>query len=89
LFIDVLQMRGLHYSVFKGDGKEGVSAAHHVMRHGLAGKQVKLSSSTTDRQLAAVAWSPDGQQLIVARASDGALMLLDIAKLLKAKGVKP
>ncbi len=54
-----------------------------------SGKQVKLTSSTTDGQVGAVAWSPDGQQLIVARASDGALMSLDIAKLLKAKGVKP
>jgi Tol biopolymer transport system component len=54
-----------------------------------SGKQVKLTSSTTDGQLVAVAWSPDGKQLIVARASDGVLMSLDIAKLLKAKGVKP
>lgn len=53
------------------------------------GKQVKLTSSTTDGQLVAVAWSPDGKQLIVSRVSDGALMSLDIAKLLKAKGVKP
>ncbi len=54
-----------------------------------SGKQVKLTSSITDGQLDFPAWSPDGQQLIVARASDGALMSLDIAKLLKAKGVKP
>ncbi len=39
--------------------------------------------------MVAVAWSPDGKQLIVSRVSDGALMSLDIAKLLKAKGVKP
>ena len=54
-----------------------------------SGKQVKLTSSTTDGQVVAVAWSPDGKQLIVSRVSDGALMSLDIAKLLKAKGVKP
>ncbi len=54
-----------------------------------SGKQVKLTSSTTDGQLVAVVWSPDGKQLIVSRVSDGALMSLDIAKLLKAKGVKP
>jgi len=52
-------------------------------------KQVKLTSSTTDGQLVAVAWSPDGKQLMVSRVSNGALMSLDIAKLLKAKGVKP
>jgi Tol biopolymer transport system component len=54
-----------------------------------SGKQVKLTSSTTDGQVVAVAWSPDGKQLIVSRVSDGALMSLDIAKLLKVKGVKP
>jgi Tol biopolymer transport system component len=54
-----------------------------------SGKPVKVTSSTTDGQVVAVAWSPDGKQLIVARASDGVLMSLDIAKLLKAKGVKP
>ncbi len=54
-----------------------------------SGKQVKITSSTTDGQLAYPAWSPDGKQLIVSRASDGALMSLDIATLLKQKGVKP
>jgi len=54
-----------------------------------SGKQVKLTSSTTDGQLVAVAWSPDGKQLIVSRVSDGVLMSLDIANQLKAKGVKP
>jgi WD40 repeat protein len=54
-----------------------------------SGKQVKLTSSTTDGQLVAVAWSPDGKQLIVSRVSDGALMSLKIAEVLKAKGVKP
>jgi len=58
------------------------------MRHGLAGKQVKLTSSTTDGQLAAVAWSPDGQQLIVSRVSDVAFMSLNMAEVINAKGVK-
>ena len=34
-------------------------------------------------------WSPDGKQLIVSRVSDGSLMSLDIARLLKQKGVTP
>ncbi len=54
-----------------------------------SGKQVKLTSSTTDGQLDYPAWSPDGKQLIVSRVSDGALLSLDIATLLKEKGVKP
>ncbi len=54
-----------------------------------SGKQVKLTSSITDGQLDFPAWSPDGKQLMVSRMSDGVLMSLDIAKLLKAKGVKP
>ncbi len=52
-------------------------------------KQVELTSSTTDGQLAFPAWSPDGKQLIVMRVSDGTLLSLDIAALLKAKGVAP
>ncbi len=54
-----------------------------------SGKQVKLTSSDTDGQLYDPAWSPDGKQLIVGRVSDGALMSLNIAQLLKDKGVKP
>ncbi len=54
-----------------------------------SGKQVKLTSSTTDGQLDYPAWSPDGKQLIVSRVSDGALLSLDIATLLKQKGVQP
>ena len=56
-----------------------------------SGKQVKLTSSTTDGQLSFPAWSPDGKQLIVARISptDSVLLSLDIATLLKQKGVKP
>src|SRR5579885_49591 len=54
-----------------------------------SGKQVKLTSSYTDGQLYDPAWSPDGKQLIVSRVSDGALMSLNIAQLLKDKGVKP
>lgn len=54
-----------------------------------SGKQVKLTSSMTDGQLNFPAWSPDGKQLIVSRVSDGALLSLDIATLLKEKGVKP
>lgn len=54
-----------------------------------SGKQVKLTSSTTDGQLAYPAWSPDGKQLIVSQVSDGSLMSLDIASLLKQKDVTP
>lgn len=56
-----------------------------------SGKQVKLTSSTTDRQLAYPAWSPDGKQLIVMQVemTQGPLLSLDIAALLKAKGVTP
>jgi Tol biopolymer transport system component len=54
-----------------------------------SGKQVKLTSSTTDGQLAFPSWSPDGKRLIVTRASDGALLSLDIAAVLKEKGVQP
>ncbi len=54
-----------------------------------SGKQVKLTSSSTDGQLAFPAWSPDGTQLIVTRASDGALLSLDVVTLLKEKGVAP
>lgn len=54
-----------------------------------SGKQVKITSSTTDGQLYSPAWSPDGKQLIVGRVSDGALMSLNIAEVLKEKGVKP
>ena len=56
-----------------------------------SGKQVKLTSSTTDGQLGFPAWSPDGKQLIVSRISpaDSVLLSLDIATLLKQKGVKP
>jgi len=53
------------------------------------GKHVKLTSSITDGHLGDPAWSPDGKQLIVSRVSDGALMSLDIAAVLKAKGVEP
>ena len=54
-----------------------------------SGKQVKLTSSTTDGQLAFPSWSPDGKRLILTRVSDGALVSLDIASVLKAKGVQP
>lgn len=54
-----------------------------------SGKQVKLTSSTTDGQLAYPAWSPDGKQLIVMRVIDGALLSLDMTVLLKEKGVAP
>jgi Tol biopolymer transport system component len=54
-----------------------------------SGKQVKLTSSTTDGQLAFPSWSPDGKRIIVTRVSDGALLSLDIAAVLKAKGVQP
>jgi Tol biopolymer transport system component len=54
-----------------------------------SGKQVKLTSSTTDGQLAFPAWSPDGKQLIVSRVSDSALFSIDMVKLLKEKGVEP
>jgi Tol biopolymer transport system component len=54
-----------------------------------SGKQVKLTSSTTDGQLDYPAWSPDGKQLIISRVSDGSLMSLDIASLLKQKGGTP
>ena len=54
-----------------------------------SGQRVKLTSSATDGQLGYPSWSPDGKQLIVTRASDGALLSLDIAALLKEKGVAP
>lgn len=56
-----------------------------------SGKQVKLTSSTTDGQLAFPAWSPDGKQLIVTRISpsDSVLLSLDIAKSLNQKGIEP
>lgn len=54
-----------------------------------SGKQVKLTSSTTEGQLAFPAWSPDGKQLIVMRVADGALLSLDMTTLLKEKGVVP
>lgn len=56
-----------------------------------SGKQVKLTSSTKDGQLSFPAWSPNGKQLIVSRVSvsDSVLLSLDIATLLKEKGVKP
>ena len=56
-----------------------------------SGRRVKLTSSTTDGQLAFPAWSPDGKQLIVARISpsDSVLLSLDIATLLKQKGIEP
>jgi len=54
-----------------------------------SGKQVKLTSSTTEGQLAFPSWSPDGKRLIVTRVSDGALLSLDIAAVLKEKGVQP
>lgn len=52
-------------------------------------RQVKLTSSTTDGQLAFPAWSPDGKQLIVMRVSNGALLSLNIAEMLKEQGVVP
>jgi Tol biopolymer transport system component len=54
-----------------------------------SGKRVKLTSSKTDGQLGYPSWSPDGKQLIVTRASDGALLSLDITALLKEKRVEP
>jgi len=54
-----------------------------------SGKQVKLTSSNSDGQLDYPAWSPDGKQLIVSRVSDSVLLSLNIAQLLKDKGVKP
>jgi Tol biopolymer transport system component len=60
-----------------------------LLATGGSGKQVKLTSSITDGQLNFPAWSPDGKQLIVSRVADAALMSLDIAAVLKAKGVKP
>lgn len=54
-----------------------------------SGKQVKLTSSNTDGQLDYPAWSPDGKRVIVGRVSDGTLMSLDIAAILKEKGVSP
>lgn len=56
-----------------------------------SGKQVKLTSSTTDGQLDYPAWSPDGKQLIVSQIalSGNVLMKLDMVSLLKAKGVTP
>ncbi len=46
-------------------------------------------SWSPDGQLAFPSWSPDGKRLIVTRASDGALLSLDIAAVLKEKGVQP
>jgi Tol biopolymer transport system component len=54
-----------------------------------SGKEVKITSSTTDGQLYDPAWSPDGKLLVVSRVSDGSLLSLNIAALLKAKGVQP
>jgi WD40 repeat protein len=51
-------------------------------------RQIKLTSSTTDGQLAFPAWSPDGKQLIVMRVVDGALLSLNIAEMLKEQGVE-
>ncbi len=54
-----------------------------------SGKQVKITSSTTDGQLDYPAWSPDGKQLIVGRVSDNSLMSLNIQVILKEKNVEP
>ncbi len=54
-----------------------------------SGKQVKITSSTTDGQLDFPAWSPNGKQLIVGRVSDNSLMSLDIESILKAKRIEP
>jgi Tol biopolymer transport system component len=54
-----------------------------------SGREVKITSSTTDGQLYDPAWSPDGKQLIVSRVSDGSLVSLNIAAILQAKRVKP
>ena len=56
-----------------------------------SGKQVKLTSSISDGQLDFPAWSPNGKQLIVAQIAPAGntLVSLDIATLLKNKGVTP
>lgn len=54
-----------------------------------SGKTVQITSSTTDGQLYDPSWSPDGKQLIAGRASDGALVSLDIQTILKEKNIEP
>jgi Tol biopolymer transport system component len=77
-----------HWLVCRHETSQGEDYLFLLATNG-SGKQVKLTSSYTDGQLYDPAWSPDGKQLIVSRVSDGALMSLNIAQLLKDKGVKP
>src|SRR5579885_2462563 len=77
-----------HWLVCRHETSQGEDYLFLLATDG-SGKQVKLTSSDSDGQLADPAWSPDGKQLIVGRVSDGALLSLNIAQLLKDKGVKP
>ena len=54
-----------------------------------SGKQVQVTSSTTDGQLDYPAWSPDGKQLIVGKVADNSLMALNIQAILQEKDVEP
>lgn len=56
-----------------------------------SGKQIQITSSTTDGQLDFPAWSPDGKQLIVAQIAitGNTLMTFNIEQVLKEKGVQP
>lgn len=56
-----------------------------------SGKQVQITSSTTDGQLDFPAWSPDGKQLVVAQIAitGNTLMTFNIEQVLKEKGVHP
>jgi len=56
-----------------------------------SGKQIKITSSTTDGQLDSPAWSPDGKLLIVDQIAitGDTLMSLNIEQVLKEKGVQP
>jgi Tol biopolymer transport system component len=56
-----------------------------------SGKQVQITSSTTDGQLDFPAWSPDGKQLVVAQIAitGNTLMTFNIEQVLKEKGIQP
>ncbi|HVB23327.1 MAG TPA: hypothetical protein VNG51_15410 [Ktedonobacteraceae bacterium] len=104
--LTIVQTRDLHADVsYTGNIAWSPSGRWLVCRHGSynsedylfllatdgSGKQVQITSSTTDGQLDFPAWSPDGKQLVVAQIAitGNTLMTFNIEQVLKEKGVQP